>query len=66
MVSNAGFFKFAVIGALMTALVAGEAAIEPGAQLARQVDDSGLQRMINHPDPNEQNEIDSFILRIHT
>ena len=66
MVSNAGFFKFALIGAVITALVTGEAVIEPGAQLARQVDDSGLQRMINHPDPNEQNEIDSFILRIHT
>ena len=66
MVSNAGFFKLAVIGAVFMALVAGEAASEPSAQLARQVDDSGLMRMINHPDPNEQNEIDSFILRIHT
>ena len=66
MVSNAGFFKFAVIGAVFMALMTGEAAIEPRAQLARQVDDSGLMRMINHPDPNEQTEIDSFILRIHT
>ena len=59
-----GGFSFTVVGVLMAALSMVEAPSADAQQLARPVDESGLQRMINHPDPNEH-ELDSFILRIH-